>query len=304
LNKLSLAANISDYLEYLQKEKGYSGFTIESYKIDLSQFEKFLENPDLKNIGSTHIRNYQDYLYVKKLSNSTLQRKISSLKSFFKYCNRKKRIAIDPLCTISSPKKKKMLPVYISKDKLLSSLKDIGKNENNQNDELKSLRNAAIISLLYAAGIRLRELTSLNINNINFNSGTIRVFGKRNKERIVPAGIKCLDQIKKYLSIRFSGINYIGSTMPLFVSKGIKRINPRTVQYIVEKNLKEAGEGVNINPHMLRHSFATHLMDNGADLKAVQELLGHENLSTTQIYTHVSIEKLSSTYKQAHPRAK
>ncbi|MFC1563879.1 site-specific tyrosine recombinase/integron integrase [candidate division KSB1 bacterium] len=303
---LSPASLISSFLSYLKKEKGYSDFTIISYENDLRQHQRFLSDADKINVSFPLIRSYLDYLYDKNYSNSTLSRKLSCLRSFYRYLQKSGVIEIDPLSKIQSPKKKRNLPEFLGEDQLKKVLlKNAFQNNYGENDyDLKTLRNIALLQLFYATGIRLRELVGLNISDINFETGTVKVLGKGGKERIVPAGKTCLESVNKYLELRLKLMKDRKSNESLFTGNNNSRINPRTVQRIVAEQLNEIGEGMGVHPHLLRHSFATHLLDNGADLKAVQELLGHKNLSTTQIYTHVSIEKLTAAYNQAHPRAK
>jgi len=299
----SLTKHIDNFITYLLKEKGYSSFTISAYKNDLYQFQRFLPGLTLRAVNTHHIRNFLDYLFQKNYSNTTLARKLSSLRSFFRYCLKCGIINTDPLIPITNPKRRRQLPGFLRKELLTSKLiRDEGKTTTTETT-LNEIRDTAIIQLLYATGIRLRELVQLNIRHVQFDSGTLRVFGKGRKERIVPTGKRCLMSLRNYLNFRAKQYGNPAYDEPLFWGRTHRRINPRSVQRIVARKLNEIGEGVNVHPHMLRHSFATHLMDNGADLKAVQELLGHKNLSTTQIYTHVSIEKLCAEYNQAHPRA-
>ncbi|MFC1555196.1 site-specific tyrosine recombinase/integron integrase [candidate division KSB1 bacterium] len=298
-----LSYHIEKFIVFLQKEKGCSGFTVESYRNDLNQFQKFLPDFSISSINSHHIRNFLDYLFQKDYANTTLSRKLSSLRSFFRYCIKLGIISSDPVLPVSNPKKDRILPQFLRKEQLVSELTDEKFCNNKKTNKLTRSRNLAITRLLYSTGIRLRELTGLDLKDIQLESGTIRVFGKGSKERLVPIGNKCIDSIKKYLNFRIEKFGKLEHENPLFTGRSQKRISPRTVQKIVADNLNTIGEGINVHPHMLRHSFATHLLDNGADLKSVQELLGHKNLSTTQIYTHVSIEKLRSEYAQAHPRA-
>jgi len=210
----------------------------------------------------------------------------------------------NPLLAIPNPKRPRKLPQFIREEQIHTYLiEDETKSENPTLNKKNRLRDNAIIYLLYASGIRLRELTGLDIADINLQNSTIRVLGKGNKERIVPVGQTCIEHIKIYLRERGITNNCHAYNVPLFTGQSSKRINPRTVQRVIADRLRSVGEGINVHPHMLRHSFATHLLNNGADLKAVQEMLGHKNLSATQIYTHVSIDKLRAAYKQAHPRA-
>ena len=299
----SLIQHIDNFVTYLLKEKGYSSFTINAYKNDLYQFQRFLPGLPIHALNTHHIRNFLDYLFQKKYSNTTLARKLSSLRSFFRYCLKCGIINTDPLVSITCPKRRRQLPGFLRKEPLTNKLVyEEGKTTATETS-LKELRDTAIIQLLYATGIRLRELVQLNIRDVKFDSGIIRVTGKGGRERIVPTGKHCLICLDNYLNFRI--IHYGAPVLdePLFWGHIHRRINPRSVQRIVARKLNAIGEGMNVHPHMLRHSFATHLMDSGADLKAVQELLGHKNLSTTQIYTHVSTEKLCAEYNQAHPRA-
>ncbi|MCP4723528.1 MAG: tyrosine recombinase XerC [bacterium] len=302
MSEVSLSVKISSFIDYLQKERGYSDFTIDSYRRDLQQFNKFLPDIDLTKITVSHVKAYLDYLYDKNYSNNTLSRKLSCLRSFYKYLIRKGYISINPLSKIPNPKKKKGLPDFLAEDQLKEALLETRLYEKGEIIyDLKSLRNLSLLQLFYATGIRLRELVGLNIRDVDLESGTVKVSGKGGKDRIIPAGKICIESIKKYLGLRKRSNS---PNEPLFFGSRNNRINPRTVQRIVADKLNKIGEGIGVHPHLLRHSFATHLLDNGADLKAVQELLGHKNLSTTQIYTHVSIEKLTAAYDQAHPRAK
>ncbi|MFC1557361.1 site-specific tyrosine recombinase/integron integrase [candidate division KSB1 bacterium] len=299
----SLAQHITEFLTFLQKEKGYSAFTLTAYKGDLFQFEKFLPDLNLREIRTHHVRNFMDYIYGKDYSNSSLARKLSSLRSFFNYQIRQGFLDNDPVQAIPNPKRRNKLPQFLREELIGKSLKQPEFREKSSGEAtLKDLRDTAIISLLYATGIRLRELVGLNIRDINFENNTIRVFGKGRKERIVPAGKRSFEHIRNYLSNKPGAPSGTGDE-PLFTGRSHKRISPRSVQRIIACRLNEIGEGINVHPHMLRHSFATHLLNNGADLKAVQEMLGHKNLSTTQVYTHVSIDTLRAAYKQAHPRA-
>ena len=290
---------INEFLAYLEKEKGYSIHTLTAYKDDLEQFERFIPETPLQTITITTIRNYLDYLYQKNLSTTSILRKVSALRSFFKFCRRQGIITNDPVIPLMRLKRPKRLPEFLRKEPLVTTITTPAESD----QPLTEARNRAIIQLLYAAGIRLSELTGLNINDIQFDNETIRVLGKGKKSRVVPTGSKCLTTIREYLRLRSSQIGEPRADDPVFTGKGNRRISPRTVQRIVAQKLNHLGEGENIHPHLLRHSFATHLLNNGADLKAIQEMLGHKNLSTTQIYTHITVEKLKNVYDKAHPRA-
>ncbi len=303
LKSFALTYHIQDFLTFLTKEKGYSVFTITSYRNDLRQFQKLVPALHLQSINTHHIRNFLDFLVQKNLTARTIARKISSLRSFFRFCVKRRLIEHDPIDLLTSPKLRKKLPDFLRKESILDKALLITPDSVEGKEQFSEMRNRAIVQLLYASGIRLRELVGLSIKDINFEAGTIKVLGKGSKERIVPVGKTCIDTIKTYLDKRTELFSHPIPEEPLFWGRIFSRISARTVQNIVARKLNDIGEGVNVHPHMIRHSFATHLLDNGADLKAVQELLGHKNLSTTQIYTHVSIEKLRSEYKRAHPRA-
>ncbi len=304
MNTLSIPTQISEFITFLRKEKGYSSFTLNEYNRDLNQFEKFLPDISLKSVRTHHIRNFLDYLYGKGYSNSTLARKMSSLRSFFKFALKRELIESNPMLVVPIPKRHKKLPHFLREEQLRDYLESDTEVKTEENGNyLRSLRDKAVIFLFYATGIRLRELVGINIRDISFESGTVRILGKGNKERIIPAGSSTLETVTEYLKERNKVYGPHSPDDPLFTGRQTKRISPRLAQSIVSRILNSIAEGENVHPHMLRHSFATHLLNNGADLKAVQEMLGHKNLSTTQIYTHVSIDKLRSVYSRAHPRA-
>ena len=280
---------IEDFLNYLKYEKRFSDHTIINYKKDLLDFKDYIS----KNINSVEIndiRNYLKELYDKKYTNSTISRKVSTLKSFFKYLEAEDKIKVNPMLLISNPKKEKKLPTFLNYndlDKLLN-IPDLKTKDGK--------RDALIMEMLYSTGIRVSELVNIKIKDINQNEQTIIILGKGNKERYVYYGSKCRQLLDFYLK------DYDNEY--LFTNKHGNKINDRVIRMILEKNTRLAGLKLRVTPHTLRHTYATHMLNEGADLKSVGDLLGHENLSTTQIYTHVSNERLRKVYLNAHPRGK
>lgn len=279
--------NIEKFLNYLRYQKNFSEHTIKNYKNDLIKFYSFVG----KNTVDTNlIRKYLKRLYYEKYSTRTISRKVSTLKSYFKYLESENIISDNPVALISNPKVAKTLPNYLNYedlDKLLNA-PDI----NNK----YGLRDALILEMLYSSGCRVSELTNIKITDINFNERKILILGKGSKERFVYYGTKCENLLNKYLDKNKNEY--------LFTNKHGNKLNERIVRKIVDENAKKAALSVHVTPHTLRHTYATHLLNDGADLKSVGDLLGHENLSTTQIYTHISNERLREVYLKAHPRAR
>jgi integrase/recombinase XerC len=295
--------NLANKFEkFLRFERGYSDFTINSYITDLFQFFDYIDNNEIKNISDVKknvIRGFLESLYKEGISNKTLRRKLSCLRTFFKYLRRENIVTGNPTYAIPLPRFHKKLPKFLSINQIFNAIDKI---------ELKSpldLRNKAILELFYLTGMRLRELVNLDIEDVYFYDMTVKVKGKGSKERIIPIGFSGKNILQQYLSVRDELLKKKKNSNEeaLFLSKSGKRISPRDVQRIVEKLLIKFIGGEKISPHILRHTFATHLLNEGADLRAVKDLLGHESLSTTQIYSHISVESLKNIYKQAHPRA-
>lgn len=295
----SLSSQIKNFLVYLKKEKNFSKNTLISYETDLKELETFLEKKkkkvDYKEIDRNILRDFVIDLNLKKKSFITIARKISSLRSFFKFLKRKNLIKKNPASYLITPKKEKRLPEVLSVEQMIKIL------EKPEKENVWARRDKAILELFYSTGIRLSELAGLDFASIDYSGETIRVLGKGKKERIVPVGKKAILAIKDYLFLRklLSDIK----TKALFINRQKQRLSERSIARIVKKNLSQVSEVKKKSPHILRHTFATHLLDEGADLMAVKELLGHKNLSTTQIYTHVSVERLKKIYRKAHPRA-
>ncbi len=279
--------HIEKFLNYLKYQKNFSDHTIKNYKIDLKEFYEFASN---KKIDTELIRKYLKKLFEKKYKSTTISRKVSSLKSYFKYLESENIIDESPVNLISNPKIEKTLPNFLNYDDLEKLL-----NYPDQNNKY-GLRDALILEMLYSSGCRVSELVNIKIKDIDFKERKILILGKGNKERYVFYGSKCEGLLNKYMMKE--------NHEYLFTNKHGNKLNERTVRKITTENARKAGLNVHVTPHTLRHTYATHLLNDGADLKSVGDLLGHENLSTTQIYTHVSNERLREVYLKAHPRAR
>lgn len=292
--KISLV--IDKYLEYLRGVKRYSDNTVKSYKEDLSSFSDYCSENSKEKISSVSekfIKSYLMHLSEKGLDKKTIARKLAALRGLFKYCFENNSASSNPALYISNPKSTRKLPEIISGEDFLDIFKEVEKDK----EDVKLIK--AIFELLYGCALRVSELCQLNINDLDPDKGLLKVRGKGNKVRFSPVGQKSLKVVNDYLKFRNSG----NSKDPLLVNQNGKRIYPRMVHRIVNKYLSRITDIKKKSPHILRHSAATHMLDKGANLKAVKEILGHENLSTTQIYTHVSIERLKTTYKKSHPKS-
>lgn len=285
---------IESFIEYLDFEKRFSKHTSLNYEIDLKEFLEF-QKKDINSIDINDIREYLKFLYDKKYSNATISRKVSSLKSFFKYLSGENKIQENPMLLISNPKKEKKLPNFLNYEDLekLLNIPDLKISDGQ--------RDALIMEMLYSTGIRVSELVNIKIKDIDFTDEKIIILGKGDKERYVYYGSKCQNLLKLYLK---EGRKDLPQSEYLFTNKHGNKINDRVIRMIIERNTKLAGIKQHVTPHTLRHTYATHMLNEGADLKSVSDLLGHENLSTTQIYTHVSNERLRNVYLNSHPRAK
>ncbi len=282
---------IQKYLAYLEVEKNYSAHTILNYKLDLQEFAKFTGDLSVDKIEYTNLRRFLAKMREEQLKPRSVARKLSSLRSFFRYLQREKIVAKNPAALLVTPKLDKPLPHFLSEEEALKLI------EAPKSDKLSDARDKAIFEVLYSTGMRVSELVGLDVDDVDFISNIARVMGKGKKERIVPIGDTALEVLKKYLDTRV----YQSSAM--FLNKSGGRLTDRSVRNIINKFILKEAMRQHVTPHMFRHSFATHLLNRGADLRSVQELLGHVNLSTTQIYTHLTTEKLKSVYNKAHPRA-
>lgn len=295
------------FLRYLKVERNASSHTITSYQNDLDQFFSFCqnhfkdENPDIHHIERITIRLWLGELSERGLAKSSIARKVAAVRSFFKYCLKRGLVEQNPAHMLIIPKKDQPLP------KTASSADIERMMELAPGDTPRSAQNRAILELLYGTGIRLSELTSLNEEDINARLKQIKVLGKGAKQRIVPMGARAQEAIEQHLDTKpelYGKKTDADARKAVFLAAGGQRIYARAVQRLVKDFLQRASEVTQKSPHVLRHSFATHLLDNGADIRVIKELLGHADLSATQVYTHTSVERLKSVYELAHPRAK
>jgi tyrosine recombinase XerC len=282
---------IEKFIRYLDIEKNYSQHTILNYRLDLDDFAKFVGELALEKIDYLTLRKYLAVLKEKNLGNRSVGRRLSCLRSFFRFLTREGYLKTNPILSLSSPKQDKHLPLFLTEGEVTKLIESVFPKDE------RALRDRAILETFYSTGIRISELVGLDTEDIDFIGGIVKVMGKGKKERIVPIGDIAIRTIGNYLERRKK------QSEALFLNKNGKRITTRGVRGIVEKYLRIVGMKQGVSPHTLRHSFATHLLDRGADLRSVQELLGHVNLSTTQIYTHLTTERLKSVYDKAHPRA-
>lgn len=292
---------VAGFLSFLEVEKGYSPATIRAYETDLQQFDDYLRRAKRRlekplRITRDHVRGFLAELHRRELSKTSMGRKLSSLRAFFKYLVRHKIIAKNPMAGISNPKQEKRHPQTLNVDQAVSIM------EAAVVPDPEGLRDIALAELLYGSGLRISEAINLDLNDLD--SDVIRVVGKGNKERIVPLSDSSVKRIRRYIEQRHALLRDDYSEQALFLSvrKG-KRLDRRQANRILAKLAKLAGLPKDVHPHMLRHSFATHMLEAGADMRSVQELLGHERLTTTQRYTHLDMQRIMKVYDQAHPRS-
>jgi tyrosine recombinase XerC len=286
------AGPLAAYINYLSNERNYSENTVKSYSRDILQFLEF--TGQTTDITPDRAREYLEFLNKKKYDRTSVIHKIISARNFYKYLVRQKTAPSNPFVYLLTPKDDKKLPGVLTETETSALLNAPGK------ESFFTLRDSAIMELLYSSGIRVHEITSLDIRGVDFVNEEIKVLGKGSKERIVPVGGKALEVLKDYIR----ELRVFSAGEPLFINKNKGRLTPRAVEMMIRKYAIKAGIQKKVTPHTLRHSFATHLLNRGADLRSVQEMLGHANLSTTQIYTHLSINKLKSDYDRAHPHSK
>jgi integrase/recombinase XerC len=314
---------IHQFIYYLSVEKNASPHTCRCYRRDLEGFEDFLRNSgmylaptgevEIGKVDRIGIRKYLSFLH-RKNKKSSIARKISTLRSFFKYLVREQVIPSNPAKSVSTPKVEKTLPTALTVDeafRLMESPKGIFGKSSSEGLEQRRLRDRAILELLYSSGLRVSELVGLNSNQLDLDLGIVRVMGKGRKERIVPVGAKAIEVVKAYLEERgmIKGlkpgerVSSPEGNGPIFVNSLGGRLTARSVGRVMKKYTKHSGIFRKVSPHSLRHTFATHLLDAGADIREIQEMLGHSSLSTTQRYTHISMGKLMEVYDKAHPRS-
>ncbi len=292
------------YLEYIAKERRLSTYTYRNYQHSIISFFKWLSNSnqqmEIQNVGRMEARSYLVEAQ-NSLAKSTLRNHFSALKGLFRYAQQRGVCNSNPFANLTLPKLEKNLPKFLSEKQAKSLLQgtNSSKTENPKTEFIK-FRDLLILKILYAGGLRVSELVSLNYSDIDFTKATLLVSGKGGKERISPIGSNVLQDI---VFFRNTYSKTTSTDSPVIINQSGKRLSVRSVQLILKKKLREANLPDDISPHKLRHSYATHLLDRGADLRAVQDLLGHASLSTTQIYTHLSVAKLKETHKTAHPRS-
>ena len=290
---------IDDFLEYLKYQKNYSDNTIKNYRDDIIIFNNFLDSKNIKinDVNYDLIREYLKYLHNLKYTSKSVVRIISSLRGLFKYLVHNKIIKDNPMTLVSNPKVERKLPKYLEYNELEKLINtpdiktDIG------------IRDSLVLEMLYSTGIRVSELVNIKISDIDKSNKEIRILGKGSKERIVLFGNVLLDKLNLYLNTVYAKYN-IKNSPYLFLNHHGNKLNDRIVRMIFDDNMMKAGINKKISPHTLRHTYATHMLNSGADIKTVGDLLGHESISTTTIYTHLSNEQLKRVYLNAHPRAK
>jgi integrase/recombinase XerC len=286
---------IDKFITYLKVEKNSSPHTITNYTVDLDSFRTFLGEKAVADVDHIVLRRFLAEMRAKSYAKRTIARKLASLRSFFKFLYREGLIKNNPISAISTPKLDKKLPVVLDVDKVARLV------QSPPDDTPEGSRDRAMLETLYSTGMRVSELVGLDIGDIDFISEVVKVLGKGSKERLIPIGRPAVDAIRRYLDKRKK--RRVKENDAVFLNKSGRRLTDRSVRRVLDKYIRMTSIMEHVSPHSMRHSFATHLLDRGADLRSVQELLGHMNLSTTQIYTHVTMERLKSAYDKAHPRA-
>lgn len=294
---------LEQFRAYLLVEKNFSQYTAKAYTSDVMSFLIWLEDTDVSSVDYNKIREYLRFIYKYNYKKTTVARKISALRTFYKYLYRERVVEANPVSGVSAPKKTKSLPKFLDKEEIEQIL-------NNVNIESPSgFRNRAILELLWATGMRISELSGLNFGDLNLEHNEIKVFGKGSKERIVLISERAKQYLERYIHTarRLVAKDFPPppqeENSPVFINNTGYRLNPKTIRNVINFIVEKISLPQKVTPHMFRHSFATYLIENGADLRVVQELLGHASISNTQIYTHISTKHLTDTYNKAHPRA-
>ena len=295
---------IEDFLNYLTHERAYSLHTVISYGNDLREFEAYLANTEnvlrVQDADTDLVRGWAMTLMTEGCSAATVNRKLSALRTFYKYLLKKEAIVVSPMQSVCGPKKKKPLPQFVRESDMERLLDDTLTD-----DSWQGRREHVIIQLFYETGIRLSELVELNVEDVDFSRKTIKVTGKRNKQRIIPIGDGLAQNLKEYVEMKEGEAGRLSTLnpQPLFVTDRGQRVYPGWVYHLVRRSLSQVVTLKKRSPHVLRHTFATAMLNGDAELEAVKELMGHESVSTTQIYTHTTFEELKKAYRKAHPRA-
>ena len=291
---------IDRFVDYLRFEKGRAILTVDSYRRALENFQNYFtrlsDGITWQTVDTDIIRDWMENMMDKGNSSASINRRLSALRSFYRYAMARGLVSKDPAYGVVGPKKEKTLPYFV-KESQMDNLLD----EANWGVSYEDLRNRMILMVFYETGVRLSELVGLNDNSISWPEKVLRVIGKRNKERVVPLGDKLLRELTDYVSVRDCCVERRSNA--LFLTKDGERAKPAQVRFMVERNLRKFCTLKKVSPHVLRHTFATAMLNHGADLESVKRLLGHESLTTTEVYTHVTFEQLKREYKTAHPRA-
>ena len=291
---------IKDFLNYLRLERNYSERTIVAYEADLREFEKYFKKTDaelnFRSVHSDNVRNWMVSLMDEGRTETSVNRKLSSLRSFYRFLLRRKEITVNPMLKVVGPKKKKPLPSFVREKDMDRLLDEVPFGEG-----FEGCRDRTILEMFYATGMRLSELIGLNDADVDFSAKLIKVTGKRNKQRLIPFGNELAEDLRLYINVRNEAMPQEAEA--LFVLKDGKRMYPMAVYRVVKRNLSRVVSLKKRSPHVLRHTFATAMLNDSAELRSVKELLGHESLVTTEIYTHATFEELKKVYEQAHPRA-
>ena len=292
--------HIQPFIDFIQQEKRYSAHTIQSYTKDLEQFQVFCrlqyQLEDIDQVTYQHIRSWIVHLMNEKIAPKSVNRKISTLRSYYKFCLKRQVISTNPVYGIQGPKAPKRNPVFVPETQMNTLFDQL-----QFPDDFEGHRDKMILELFYFTGMRKAELIGLRIKDVDFYQGTIKVLGKRNKERLIPATPVLLKSIEKYMAIRAAQEFARGTDCLFITSRGIP-LAPRQVYTIVNKYLEAVTTVHKKSPHILRHTFATHMLNNGADINGIKEILGHSSLAATEVYTHNSFEKLKNIHKKAHPK--
>jgi integrase/recombinase XerC len=299
---------IERFVRYLQYERNASPHTIRNYQSDLVQFHLFLSEGDPKapvdiaTIDALRIRGFLSFLFAREKKKTSIARKLAAVRAFFKFLSREGLLGKNPASSVSTPKLDKTLPRIMTEEEMNTFLDQVAKAA--QSGEPALLRDHAILELLYASGLRVSELVGLDLRGVNFGDAMVLVRGKGNKERIVPFGSKAKQALTEYLPAREKILKEAkASSNALFLNLNAGRLTTRSVDRLVKAYVRAWGPNVKVSPHSMRHAFASHLLTEGADLRAIQEMLGHKSLGTTQKYTQVSIQQLIEVYDKAHPKA-
>ena len=304
---------IDRYIQYLHYERNASPHTVRNYRSDLVQFRNFLARVEggkdhqagaveIKTVDALRIRAYLAYLFENQKKKTSIARKLAAVRAFFKFLTRERLLAQNPAASVSTPKLARTLPHILTEEEINEFLDRIA--EGAQSGDPSLIRDRAILELLYASGLRVSELAGLDLRSLNFGDGMVLVRGKGNKERLVPFGSKARDALNAYLSLRERILRENKkASVALFLNQRGGRLTTRSVDRILKKYARQLFPNVKVSPHGLRHAFASHLLAEGADLRAIQEMLGHKSLATTQKYTQVSIKQLMDVYDKSHPKA-